>query len=92
MNDVGAYESTNMIEHDGRCLCSSRWLGGEQLNPSGEGINDNKYILVTMGIFGQWSYVIQMKNFKWIIGRTRKPMSLYRKTQSISKDIDEEIR
>jgi len=62
MNDFGASESTNMIEHDR--------LGGEQLNPFGEGINDNKYILVTMGIFGQWSNMIQMKNFKWIVGRT----------------------
>ena len=46
--------------------------------------NNNKYILVTMSIFGQWSNVIQMKNFKWIIGCTTKPMSLHRYPQSIS--------
>ena len=27
-----------------------------------------------MSIFGQWSNMIQMKNFKWIIGRTSKSM------------------
>ena len=26
-----------------------------------------KYILDTMSIFGQWSNMIQIKNFKWII-------------------------
>ena len=67
MNDFGASESTDMIEYDRCCLDSCSRLGGEQFNPSGEGINDNKYILVTMSIFGQWSDMIQMKNFKWII-------------------------
>jgi len=76
MNDFGAAESTNMIEHDRRCLYSCRQLGGKQLNPSGERINDDKFILISMCIFGQWPYVIQMKNLKWIIGRTRESMCL----------------
>ena len=59
-------------------------LVGNNSNPSGEGIDDNEYILVTMGIFSQWSNMIQMKNFKWIIGRTSKSMSLDRYPQSIS--------
>jgi hypothetical protein len=75
MNDFG---TSDMIEQDKRCFYSSRRISGEQLNPSGEGINDNKYILITMCIFGQWSNVIQMKNFKWIIGRTTESMSLDR--------------
>ena len=75
MNDFGTSESTDMIEYDRCCLNRCRRLGGEQLNPSGESINDNKYILVIMSIFGQWSDMIQMKNFKWIIGRTSKSMS-----------------
>ena len=50
---------------------------------SGEDINDNKYILITMCIFGQWSNMIQMKNFKWIVGRTRESMSLYWDAQAI---------
>ena len=62
MNDFGTSESTDMIEYDRCCR-----LGGEQLNPSGKGINDNKYILVIMSIFGQWSDMIQMKKL-----RTRK--------------------
>ena len=78
MNDLRVAESTNMIEQDRRCLHSCRRFGGEQLNPSGEGINDNKYILITMCIFGQRSNVIQMKNFEWNIGRTREAMSLDR--------------
>ena len=67
-----------MIEYDRRCLYRCRRLCGEQFNPTREGINDNKYILVTMSIFGQWSNMIQMKNFKWIIGRTSKSMSFDR--------------
>ena len=78
MNDYRVFESTNMIEHDRRCLHSYRRLGGQQLNPSGEGINDDKYILITMGIFGQMSNVIQMKDFKWIIGRISESMSVNR--------------
>jgi hypothetical protein len=50
MNDFGTSKSTDMIEQDKRCFYSSRRIGGEQLNPSGEGINDNKYILITMCI------------------------------------------
>jgi len=67
MNDFRVSESTNMIDHDRRCLHSCRRLSGEQLNPSGEGINDKKYTLITMCIFGQRSNAIQMKDFKWII-------------------------
>ena len=70
MDDIGTSESTDMIEYDRRCLYRCRRLGGEQFNPSRKGINDDKNIVVTMSIFGQWSNVIQMKNFKWIIGRT----------------------
>ena len=55
MNDFRVSESTNMIEHNRRCLYSRRQLGGEQLNLSGEGINDNKYILSTMCIFASGS-------------------------------------
>ena len=69
MNDFGTSEATDMIEYDRRRLYRCRRLGEEQFNPTRKGINDNKYILVTMGIFGQWSNVIQMKDFKWIIGR-----------------------
>ena len=78
MNDFGISESTNMIEHDWRCLYSCCRLSGEQLNASREDSNDFKNILITMCIFGQWSNVIQMKNLKWIKGRTRESMSLNR--------------
>ena len=36
-----------------------------------------------MCILGQWSNMIQMKNFKWIVGRTRESMSLDRDAQAI---------
>ena len=72
-----------MIEYHGSCFCSSRRLGGEQFYPSGECIDDNKNILSTMCILGQWFNMIQMKNFKWIVGRARESMSLDRDAQAI---------
>ena len=83
MDDFRISKSTDMIEHNRCCLYSSRRLGWEQFYLSGEGINDNKYILITMCVFGQWSNMIQMKNFKWIVGRTRESMSLYWDAQAI---------
>ena len=52
MDDFRISKSTNMIEHNRCCLYSSRRLGWEQFYPSGECINDNKYILITMCIVG----------------------------------------
>jgi hypothetical protein len=41
-------------------------VSGVQFHPSGESIDDNKDILITICILGEWSDMIQMKNFKWV--------------------------